>query len=171
MRVKNFLLMTCLGSLLLLSACDGNSEEPEAIAEESTDAAVEEKATEEGSSTEEIESDVPEEIADLHLTDVRNDNTGELQKSVTAANVNMPENAMHYYEAHMQDGGVHYVVSFATNTTTMLNAMADVLYVTITEYVDGEEHDASDIGSGMLLKEYIVDLEDGSIEEMENEIE
>lgn len=169
-------------------------EENEVTEEEFTEGEVEESVEEEESSEEELgeketqeddqetteevsedeesekieeENDVPEEIADLHLTDVRNDNTGEWKKSVTAANVNMPENAMHYYEEYMESGDTHIIVSFATNTTITLNDTGHILYVSSSEYQDGEEHDASKLGSGMELKSYAVDRSDGSIEEIE----
>ena len=34
--------------------------------------------------------------------------------------------------------------------------MGDMLDVTVYEYVDGEEHDADKLFSGMLLKQYFV---------------
>lgn len=184
MDLRRYLLAAGLGSLLVLSACNDDTEEPEVAAEdESTEEVTEEESTEEVTEepteedteepteeeTEEPaeETDTPEVIADLQLTDVRNDNTGEWKKAVTQHDVNMPENAVAYYDMYMEPGDNHYIVSFATNTTINLNASGNSLYVTITEYQSGEEHDASELGSGMLYKDYTVDLSDGSIEEMD----
>lgn len=135
------------------------STEEEPTEEESTEETAEE-------STEDPATRVPEVIADLNLTDVKDDHSEEWQKAVTSKDVNMPENAMAYYEEYMEDGDIHFIVTFATNTTINLNAMGGILFVTITEYQEGEEHDASELGSGMVYKEYHVHLNDGSVEEL-----
>ncbi|MFC3474108.1 hypothetical protein ACFOJ8_03140 [Salinicoccus sesuvii] len=140
-------------------------EEPtEEVSEESTEEIAEE--TTDSATTEDETEALPEEIADLNPTDVRNDNTGEWQVVVTSNNVRMPDNAQAYYEEYMDEDGNHYIVSFATNTTINLNAMGNMLFVTVTEYQDGEEHDANALASGMLLQDYIVYLDTGEIEQL-----
>lgn len=44
--------------------------------------------------------------------------------------------------------------------------MATLIYVTVLEYVDKEEHDAKELGGGMLLADYMI-YPDGDIEEIE----
>ena len=109
---------------------------------------------------------MPEGISDLNVSDVRNDDTGKFKKVVTSSDINMPENAVAYYNEYMEDGEIHYIIDFSKNTTTALNNMSGQLFVTITEYVDKEEHDANVIGSGMILADYIVSIENGTFEEL-----
>lgn len=150
-------------SLVLLTACGNNSEDTsQEITEEQATEEVEEEPTDDKSSGE-----LPEEIKDLRVTDVRNDKTGKWKKAVDSKNFNMPENAITYAEEYMEDGEVHYLVSFATNTTTMINDLGGMLFVNITEYEDKEEHSADTIGSGMIYKSYNIYKDDGTIEDLD----
>src|SRR5699024_3192075 len=56
---------------------------------------------------------------------------------------------------------VHYIVNHTLKTTTKFHITLNVLEVITTEYVNGEEHDASSIGNGLLLGERFFDLESG----------
>ena len=132
-----------------------NEEEP------SEEVVVEEPADDKSS------VDLPDEIKDLRVTDVRNDKTGNWKKVVDSKNFNMPENAIAYAEEYMEDGEVHHLVSFATNTTTMINDLNGLLYVNITEYEKKEEHSADTIGGGMTLKSYNIYTDSGEIEEID----
>lgn len=113
------------------------------------------------------ENELPEELEDLHISDVRDDTTGNWRKVVDSQNFSMPENAIAYYDEYMEEDEIHYLTSFATNTTTMISNVSDTLYVDITEYEDREEHSADTIGSGMLLQSYNVYLDSGEIEQVE----
>lgn len=137
------------------------TEETEKEAEEEP-TQIEEEPTDDKSSVE-----LPDEIKDLRVTDVRNDKTGNWKKVVDSKNFNMPENAIAYAEEYMEDGEVHYLVSFATNTTTMINDLGGMLFVNITEYEDKEEHSADTIGSGMIYKSYNIYKDDGTIEDLD----
>lgn len=150
-------------SLMLLTACGNNSENSsEEVTEEQVTEEVEEEPTDDKSSVE-----LPDEIKDLRVTDVRNDKTGNWKKVVDSKNFNMPENAIAYYEEYMEEGEIHYLISFATNTTTMINDLNGLLYVDITEYENKEEHSADTIGGGMLLKSYNIYTDSGEIEEID----
>ena len=150
-------------SLILLTACGNNTEDTsQEITEEQATEEVEEEPTDDKSSVE-----LPDEIKDLRVTDVRNDKTGNWKKVVDSKNFNMPENAIAYAEEYMEDGEVHYLVSFATNTTTMINDSGGMLFVNITEYEDKEEHSADTIGSGMIYKSYNIYKDDGTIEDLD----
>lgn len=106
------------------------------------------------------------ELSDSKPTDVRNDNTGNWRKSSVTDNVDILEYASSYQDLHMEDGEVHHIINFTMNTTAKLNEMDGLLYVDVKERVEGEEHDASSLGSGMLLKSYVI-YPDGDIEEIE----
>lgn len=99
---------------------------------------------------------------------VRNDTTGNWRISTIAANINIEEYALSYYkwEFHSDDE-VHGIVNFNYKTTTCITTDGNILYVDVHEYVDGEEHDANLLFSGMLLKQYFVYLDNGDIEEIQ----
>ena len=97
---------------------------------------------------------------------VRNDTTGKAKKLVMSGNEDVLEYLLSYEKKNMKDDEVHYIINFTTNTTTIVNKMSGLLYADVKEYVDKEEHDAKKIGSGMLLKSYII-YPDGDIEEVE----
>lgn len=148
-------------SLLLLTACGNDSED-------SSEEVAEEQEIEEVESTDDKDiTELPDEIKDLRVTDVRNDKTGNWKKVVDSKNFNMPENAIAYAEEYMEDGEIHYLVSFATNTTTVINDLGGMLFVNITEYEDKEEHSADTIGSGMFYKSYNIYKDDGTIEDLD----
>lgn len=109
------------------------------------------------------DNEIPQEIKDLNITDVREDVTGNWKKAVDSKNFNMPENAMAYYGEYMEDEEIHYLVSFATNTTTSISSVGNDLEVNIYEYVKKEEHSAKTLGSGMLLKTYHINKDTGEI--------
>lgn len=99
-------------------------------------------------------------------TDVRNDVTGNWRKTTISQSVDIEEYALSYRDLHMKEGEIHHIINFALNTTTWLSEMGGLLYVDIKEYVDKEEHDAKTLGSGMLLKSYVI-YPDGDIEELD----
>lgn len=137
------------------------AEEPE-IEEEA------EKKDPESEIIEEPEVELPKELHNLRVTDVRNDTTGNWKKVVDSKNFNMPKNAITYAEEYMEDGEVHYLISFATNTTAMINDLGGMLFVNITEYEEKEEHSADTIGGGMLLKSYNIYKDSGKIEDLDD---
>lgn len=88
-----------------------------------------------------------------NITEVRNDTTGKWRK-VTSSRPFDIELAEEYHERFMKEDEIHFIISFATDTTTIIQKMSNTIYIEIKEYVDKEEHDAKKLGSGMLLKEY-----------------
>lgn len=121
--------------------------------------------------TEEVaeETELPKELEGLRVNDVRDDATGNWKRVVTPSDVNMPDNALAYYDEYMEEGEVHYIISFATNTTTAISDIGAMMMVNITEYEDREEHSADTIGNGMLYGSYNVYTDSGEIEELEVE--
>lgn len=105
-------------------------------------------------------------LSDSKPTDVRNDTTGNWRKSTIAESVDIEDYALSYYDLHMEEDEVHHIINFTRNTTTWLNQIGGLLYVDIKEYVKKEEHDAKKLGSGMLLKSYVI-YPDGDIQTLE----
>jgi hypothetical protein len=66
--------------------------------------------------------------------------------------------AVDYARAYMNEGDIHFVVNFFLNTTTMFRQSLGVIEAKTTEYVDGEEHDASTIGEGLLLDDVLFEI-------------
>lgn len=96
---------------------------------------------------------------------VRGDNTGKWRIVKTASGIAPSTYAVDYAKVYMQDTDIydiHFIVDFTLSTTTKIqNSSFGILSVTTTEYVSGEEHDASIIGGGLLLSKESYDMETG----------
>lgn len=97
---------------------------------------------------------------------VRNDSTGNWRIMTIAKSVDIEDYLLSYNDLHMKEEEVHFVVNFNYETTTLVNEVNGLLYVDIHEYKPKEEHDANVLGSGLLLKSYVI-YPDGDIEELE----
>lgn len=95
---------------------------------------------------------------------VRNDLTGNWRLVTTAAKFDVEEMLIAYHDHFMKEGEIHFIVSFATNTTTVIRNSGGIITSEVHEYVDKEEHDAKTLGSGMILAEYMV--VDGVVEQI-----
>lgn len=183
-------LLFLLTSALLLTAC-GNDEpkkdEPvveddapvveEVETDKQDEAEKDEPVTEEDSSWDDVKevdkiigkSDKDfSEVTKSKPNDVRNDNTGNWRILKISENIDIEEYALSYADMHMKDDEVHFIVNFNYHTTTVINKMDGLLYVDIKEYEKKEEHDAKVLGSGMVLKSYVI-YPDGDIQELEIE--
>lgn len=124
-----------------------------------------EQTVEEDSTEATTESD---ESLSFNVTNVRNDVTGNWRIALIAESIDMTEYALNYYEKYFEsDDEVHAIVNFSYNTTTRINVLGNLLNVTVFEYVDGEEHDAKTLFTGMILGDYFVNKETGEIEEIQ----
>lgn len=105
----------------------------------------------------------------IKATTVRGDTTGNWRYSgFSEVGVDITEYALSYYNEYFSsDDELHAVINFATNTTYSLNPMAGMLFVSAYERVDGEEHDAGIMFTGLSLGEYIVYLDNGDIEKID----
>lgn len=65
------------------------------------------------------------------------------------------------------DDEIHVIVNFNYKTATKISIMGNLLAASVYEYVGKEEHDAKFLFSGMLLKEYHVNIDNGEIEEIQ----
>lgn len=158
---------------------DAESDEPETEAEDEASNEADEQESEnesdEGSAWDDIKnkdniigkSDKDfSEASNSKPSEVRNDNTGDWRKVTLAEDIDIEEYAKSYQELHMNEGETHFIVNFNRQTTTVINEFNSLLYVDIHEYVKKEEHDANEIGSGMLLINYVI-YPDGDIEKLE----
>ena len=99
---------------------------------------------------------------------VRNDVTGKWRVSAISADVQMVEYAKDYYQwKFTNDDEIHCIVNFYNNTTTKIQYLSGNLFVTVHEYVKGEEHDANLMFSGTVLQDFIVYLDNGDIEQIQ----
>ena len=102
------------------------------------------------------------------ISKVRNDSTGNWKVSTIAESIDIQDYALDYYKKYFEsDKEIHAIVNFNYNTTTKISVAGNLLDVTIHEYVDKEEHDAKLLFSGMVLKEYHVNMETGAVEEIQ----
>lgn len=100
--------------------------------------------------------------------DVRNDVTNSWKVSTIAADVSMEDYAFSYYNRYYpQENVVEAVINFTRNTSTCMVLQGDYIDVSIYDYVDGEEHDAKQMFTGTLLKEYKVYIDNGDIIEVQ----
>lgn len=108
---------------------------------------------------------------DVHTQSVRNDSTGSWKYCMIAqSGITAEDFAYNYYKTCFESGDtVHYIVNVSTNTTTCISDIGGFVSVTTTEYVDGEEHDASTLGSGMVLGSWILYTDTGEMESVEEE--
>lgn len=103
----------------------------------------------------------------LFSSTVRNDKTGNWRIATYSGSNQIIDYAKNYYEAYFEsDDEIHFVVNLGLKTTSKITVVGDKLDVTVYEYVDGEEHDATLLASGNVLGQYQVDLSDGSIKEL-----
>lgn len=103
----------------------------------------------------------------LFYKNVRNDVTGRWRLFLFHSGENIVDHAIDYYSAYFEsDDEVHLAVNLGLKTTSVITCSAGCLFVDVHEYIDKEEHDAKILGSGMLLKQYIIDLSSGEIDDI-----
>ncbi len=102
---------------------------------------------------------------------VNEDVTGRWRMLVFYSGTNIAEHIPEYYEAYWQDPSeVHFLVNLYLRTTTVVNRLSDdLLSVAVHEYEDKEELYAGSLAGGMLYGQYLVHLDTGEIEELEND--
>lgn len=153
--------------LLALATGSGDSESPAdettTTKIETTTQAIPQREEAIGKSAKSI-SDFPEKIT---LSPMRNDATGNWKLARIATSETIEEYALSYYNDYFEkqaSNEVHWIVNFTNHTTTSIKNLSGILFVDTFEYVDGEEHDAHDIGGGMQLTSYMIYTDNGDIE-------
>lgn len=98
----------------------------------------------------------------LFYNTVRNDVTGNWRLAAGSSSIPVADCAFEYYNTmFLSDDEIHAVWNASLGTTTCIKAMSGLLFVDTYEYVDGEEHDAKLLFSGLLLDSQILDLKTG----------
>lgn len=145
------------------SAVDSSTEESET----SPDSAVEVPHR----SGEEIVGISDKNISDISIYfwgEVRNDITGNWRYSSTADDIDIENYALSYYKEYFEnDNEIHCIVNFTRKTTASLKVYGGMIFLSLYDYVDGEEHDANLMFSGTPLIDYIIYTDNGDIEKIE----
>lgn len=95
----------------------------------------------------------------------RNDTTGKWRKALIATSETIDKYAVDYYREYFKsEDEVHIIYNFTLNTVNSLTVQAGTLFVNVTEYVDGEEHDAKKACGGLSLGMYHINIETGKTE-------
>lgn len=99
-------------------------------------------------------------------TTVNNDKTGNWRYAGFGnSGVDFSEYALSYYNKRFgSDKEIHAIINFKDETTTRISYTGGMLFVTVLEYVNGEETDATLMFSGKVIKDYIVYIDNGDIE-------
>lgn len=93
-----------------------------------------------------------------------NDKTGRWRKALVATSSPIDEYAVDYYKEYFKsDDEVHYIYNFTLNTVNALTVQDGTLFISVSEYVDGEEHDAAKAGGGEYYGQYHFDLDTGEM--------
>lgn len=97
----------------------------------------------------------------------RNDQDGVKVATIAQNNLDPADFAVAYYNTCFgPDDVAHYIENLTTKTSTEIRIINGQVFVTVREYVDGEEHDGELAGSGMVYKEYLLDPDAGTLEEL-----
>lgn len=121
-----------------------------------------------GSGSNEKNADTSLKGINFSVSNVRDDNTGRWRISTIAESIQFYDvYGFDYYDLYFEnDDEIHFIVNFTYNTTSQISKFSNILGVTVREYVDGEEHDANKLGSGMVLGEYHLNLADKTVEKI-----
>lgn len=115
-------------------------------------------------------------ISDKNISDisiyfwgeVRNDVTGNWRYSSTADDIDIENYALSYYKEYFEnDNEIHCIVNFTRKTTASLRVYGGTIFLSLYDYVEGEEHDANLMFSGTPLIDYIIYTDNGDIEKIE----
>lgn len=99
---------------------------------------------------------------------VRNDVTENWRYSTTSEDIDIENYALSYYQEYFEsDNEIHGIINFTRKTTARLNVSGNMIFLSLYDYVDGEEHDAKIMFSGTPLASYIIYTDNGDIEKSE----
>ena len=94
----------------------------------------------------------------------RNDVTGKWRKALVSTSEPIQDYALDYYREYFgSDDEVHVIYNFSLNTVNCMKVSNDEIFVSITDYVKGEEHDAKVACSGDFVGEYHISIESGDV--------
>lgn len=144
-----------IGILVLIGCAGGNSGSPRETEKDAV--AIEDNADDTAN-----EDDSRINGVSFSISNVRNDVTGKWRIALIAEPIVMDEYAFEYYKKFFKsDDEIHAIVNFTYKTTTRISKTPVGLNVTTHEYVEGEEHDAKTLFSGMVLSDKYYDSKTG----------
>ena len=115
-----------------------------------------------------VEHPMPDNVDITLAKTVNDDVTGNWRLARVATSAFVTDYAVAYYENYFEsDDEIHVIVNFSTKTTSIVKKVANILDITVHEYVDKEEHSAKTIGGGTIYGEYHVHLDTGEVEELD----
>ncbi len=98
---------------------------------------------------------------------VQNDVTGNWRLAKTSDILEIENFALDYYNNYFENNNeIHAFVNSADNTTTRIEVIFGDIYVTVFEYVKGEEHDANELFGGGKIADYMIHTDNGDIERL-----
>ncbi len=146
-----------------------------------TSSALTEKTEEKTTKSESVETSAEtkeksflDKMLQIKTQKVKNDKTGNWRYSAySEKDVDILDYAVEYYKNYFSSNKeIHAVINFANKTTARLQTYdGKYLFITILEYVDGEEHDAAIMFSGNVLKEYMIDMDTRKIDSLKEEVD
>ncbi len=157
MKKKNIILGTLSFILLLgITACtSSNTRTIDNTTEVTTEA------------TTGLAQEIPDNLLGFDLTfydSYPNDTSEKWRLAMIAENIDIQTYALEYYKNYFKsDDEIHIIINETLHTTTKIFIWQNMLDVTITEYVDKEEQDATIACSGELIAEYHVNIGTGEI--------
>lgn len=141
--------------VVVLAALFGNSDAPDSPTATSSTVA---HSTTESTAADALDLDV------VFSKTFRNDVTGNWRKALVSTSSPIEDYALAYYREYFTDDAeVHVIYNFGLNTVNCLTVTGNVLCVNITEYVDGEEHDAKKACGGLHYGAFQIDTNTGEV--------
>jgi hypothetical protein len=153
---------------------DGSDDAASADTDVSSEEDTSETSDNDDSTTEDSsdeKSDYPDSVDDVEVSftdSVNQDTTGNWRLARVYTTKDTLEYALDYYNAFFKsDDEIHIIINYDLNTTTTIHCMVGQLFVYVRESVEDEEHSAKTLGKGQLLGEYMIDIETGVIERLD----
>lgn len=147
------------------SSGDKNDEQPDASDKTSTSETV--SSTEAPDDTDDTGDAPAASSLDVDVTfydTFKNDTTGKWRKALVSTSEDIQEYALDYYQEYFKsDDEVHVIYNFSLNTVNCLTVNGDTLFISITDYVDDEEHDAKAACGGTHLGDLQISIESGEV--------
>lgn len=144
------------------SSGDKNDEQPDASDKASTSETV--SSTEAPDDTDDAPAASSLDVDVTFYDTFKNDTTGKWKKALVSTSEDIQEYALDYYQEYFKsDDEVHVIYNFSLNTVNCLTVNGDTLFISITDYVDGEEHDAKAACGGTHLGDLQISIESGEV--------
>lgn len=94
---------------------------------------------------------------------IQNDRTGMFRLLITNSDIEIdPDLALEYAKAYItSDNPIYYIINPSLGTTTRINKLGNLIFVSRHEYTAGEENDVTLLSTGGVIREFILNTETG----------